>query len=139
MSLYCFGCGTIGPDRWGICNVCNGWYHFVDEDTHLRLIGKSPPIIIHDSMGIGNVVPNVVPDKMHKHYDYAVGAEITSRSQKKRLYEENDLIMVSAKEEWRDKDKPRRTGFAASYAGQKNHQSSAERGGVRTVTGQKVV
>ncbi len=135
MSLHCFGCGAVGTERWALCATCHGWYHFIDEETHQRLTGHQPLLDPRD----GPVVPGVVPDKMHKHYDYAVGAWITSRSQKKRLYAEQDMIMVSAKDAWRNKDKPRSSGFVYSYAGQKNHQSSAERSGVRTATGQEVV
>lgn len=135
MTLHCFGCGAVGHARWAFCDACGGWYHFVDEETHLRLTGKGPPL--SDNSGV--TVCGVVPDKMHKHFDWAVGAEITSRSQKRRLYDDAGMIMVSAKDEWRDKDKPRQHGFVASYAGQKNHQSSADRGGVRTKTGQRVV
>jgi len=133
MTLHCFNCGTLGPERWGQCAGCAGWFHFVDEETHLRLTGKLPPITISGGL------PNVVPDKMTKHYDYASGDWIESRSQKRRIYKAKGMVQVSAKEEWRDKEKPRTSGFVSSYDGQKNHQSSAERDGVRTATGQRVV
>lgn len=91
------------------------------------------------SCNFGGSICNVVPDRMTRHYDYASGDWIESRAEKRRIYKEKGMRMVSAKEEWRDKDKPRKFGHVASYAGQKNHQSSAERDGVRTATGQRVI
>jgi len=164
MMLYCYNCGCSLRDEAesyaDYCANCRGRHWFVTWDeidrSNYHCDGKkrkeqlperevSPsPIVERKLSRIGGgdsdiAVANVVKDKMHKHYDYAVGAEITSRSQKKRVYDENDLIMVSANEEYKDKDKPRKTGFCSSYGGQKNHQSSAERGGARTKDGRQVI
>jgi len=109
---------------------------FKDNDPEIM------PVVAKGCPGKGSNMglAQVVPDRMAKHYDYAVGAMIDSRSQKKRVYKENDMIMVSAKEEYRNKDKPRQTGFAISYPGQTSRRSSAETAdGARTKTGQRIV
>ena len=134
MSLHCFGCGAIGEQKWALCDACGGWYHFVDEETHLRLIGEAPPI-----RTIGGLA-QVVPDRMTEHYDYAVGAVINSRSQKRRVYAENDMIMVSAAEEARKKGAPTMACKTRSYPGQRDCRSSSERWtGARTKTGQQII
>ena len=136
MSWHCFLCGGVGESGWRQCSACGGWCNFVDEDTHQRLNGHRAMFDHSD----GPVQPPVViPDKMARHMDFALGREIESRSQKRRLYKENGIEMVSAKEEYRNRDKPRKSGcgFSCSYDGQKNHQSSAERGGVRSKDGRE--
>ena len=133
-SLHCFGCGAKGEKRWALCKSCHGWFHFVDEDTHLRLIGEAPPIRTMDGLA------QVIPDRMAKHYDYAVGAWIDSRSQKNRVYAENDMIMVSAAEEAKKKGAPTIKCKARSYPGQKDRRSSSEKWtGARTKTGQEMI
>lgn len=81
---------------------------------------------------------SVVPDFMHKHYDWAAGCEITSRSQRNRVYAEKGLNVKSAREFRKQHNLPDHKHRFMSYPGQKDHRSSAETGGVRTKTGQKV-
>lgn len=73
--------------------------------------------------------PNVVPDKLAKHMDYAAGVEITSRSQRNRVYEQMGLQQTSIAERRRKHgtNAPRKPGIAYSYGGQRRHKSTAER------------
>ena len=109
---------------------------FRDNDPEI----EPPTETGHDSKRSEIEICNVVPDKMTKHYDYAVGATIDSRSQKRRVYAENDMIMVSAAEEAKKNGAPTIKCKARSYPGQKNRRSSAEKWtGARTKTGQEMI
>ena len=83
----------------------------------------------------------IIPDSLPEHMDWALGERIASRSERRRKYAAAGLRVKSASEHRRQHGhdmNPLRT-TAITYAGQKNHKSSAERGVVRTGTGQRVV
>ena len=83
--------------------------------------------------------PFVVGDRLTPHMDWAAGQVINSRSQERRVYEQKGLRKKSVAEHYRQHggDKPNMGGI--SYAGQSDHRSSAEKRGVFTKTGQRVV
>jgi hypothetical protein len=104
------------------------------------IITKGEPVVSKRST---LEIPNVIGDELragsHGFYDQGLGAEVRSKSERRRIAEEKGLIMKSPAEEWRDKEKPNVKGRAIIYPGQTSHNSSAERGGVRTKAGQLVI
>ena len=82
--------------------------------------------------------PNVIGDELAKHFDWAAGCEINSKTQRRRIYKEKGLVLKSFSEERRHRDIPK-TGTGYSYPGQKDHRSTAEKAVVRTKTGQRVI
>lgn len=83
--------------------------------------------------------PTVIGDRLTPHMDWAAGQVINSRSQERRVYEQKGLRKKSVAEHYRQHggEKPNMGGI--SYAGQSDHRSSAEKRGVFTKTGQRVV
>ena len=73
--------------------------------------------------------PTVVRDKLAKHFDYGVGCEITSRSQRNAVYAAKGCVPKSFEEYRRQHptNAPSRKGQVVFYPGQKNRRSSAER------------
>ena len=159
---FCYKCGASQHPEYefGTCWNCHGrhWYvpwEVVDrsryhDDGSKRKTRLPEPEVPDDpppeQSVVGNTdnsstfpVPQVARDKQHKYFDWSCGQEITSRSQKKRIYKDLDMIEVSAKDEYRDKEKPRVRGRAVTYGGQKDHRSSAETDGVRTADGRRVI
>jgi len=84
-------------------------------------------------------VPHVVGDKLAKHMDWAAGREFSSRSERKRVYKNMGLNLTSAAELRRKHGMLRKIGGIYSYAGQKDHRSSAEKPLVTTKDGVEVV
>ena len=167
-GYFCWNCGCPGPGGTHYCSHCRDEHHFItaeqivtirydykfgdnqmpepDIDAELKpehfqieYIPDEPEAVAVIDNSSTLEVPQFTRDKQHKYFDYTCGAEITSRSQKRRIYEQQGLVEVSAKDEYRDKEKPNTKGRAVTYGGQKNHKSTAERGGVRTKTGQQVI
>jgi len=145
IDLYCYNCGAVGHQQVGQCESCDGWHSFVKLDIHRMLCRDDPErakTLPQTALRSGELtigVPNVSGDKLHKHMDWSLGQEITSKSQRKRLDEQLGIERVSVHDEYRNKEKPRVKGRSVSYAGQKDHTSSAERGGVRTADGRQVL
>ncbi len=85
--------------------------------------------------------PSVIGDRLLPHMDWAAGCEITSKSQRRRIYAAKGLSIKSADEHRRKHGGLEKRGKAGIYPGQTNFRSSAERGldEVRTKTGQRVV
>jgi len=125
MKYHCIECDSPHPKGWGKCNDCGTFGNGIPDEC-------GPPF-----GGAG--IANVIPDSFTPHMDWSLGMMVSSRSQRRRLYAENDMHMKSVKESFKDKDTPNVNGHVVSYAGQKFHKSSAERGGVRTKTGQLVI
>tara|TARA_Y100000310_G_scaffold343676_1_gene452419 strand:- start:135 stop:506 length:372 start_codon:yes stop_codon:yes gene_type:complete len=123
--MICIACDNPTEAGWHQCAHCGAWGNGVPEE--------------HGAPPSEGGLPSVVGDELRPHMDWSLGEVVSSRSQRRRRYEESGMIMKSAKEVYRNKDKPNNTGRAVSYPGQKNHKSSAERGGVRTKTGQRVI
>ena len=73
--------------------------------------------------------PTLIADGMERHFDYAIGREVDSKSERARVYREMGVNLTSAAE-WRrrhgdgDYTKP---GKAVSFAGQTHRKSTAER------------
>lgn len=125
---YAFRCPQVGlveffdsPGRHK-CPFCNS--------SHATYEAGAPP----KEEGL----PNVIGDKLGKHYDWAAECEITSKSQRRRVYEEKGLRLKSYAEHRRQHGGLQPFGKGYSYAGQKNHKSTDEIA-VRTKTGQRVV
>ncbi len=123
--MICIACDNPTKAGWHQCSHCGVWGNGVPEE--------------HGAPASELGMPNFTPDSLTPHMDWSLGDVVTSRSERKRRYEERGMIMKSAKEVYRNKDKPNVKGKAVSYAGQKHHKSSAERGGVRTKSGQLVL
>ena len=71
--------------------------------------------------------------------DWSVGQTLSSKSERRRLYKQKGMIERSAAEVFREQGTYGTRNAAMSYDGQKDHTSTAERGSVRTKTGQRVV
>ncbi len=71
-------------------------------------------------------VPSIHCDTLPKHMDWAAGCEITSKSQRRRIYAEKGLHEKSYAEEKRQHGGMEHQRVV-SYPGQKNHTSSAEK------------
>lgn len=123
--MICIACGNPTGAGWHECGHCGIWGNGVPEE--------------HGAPASEEGMPNVTPDSFTPHMDWSLGRMVSSRSERNRLYAEGGMNMKSVKEAFRDKDKPNINGKAVSYPGQTNHKSSAERGGVRTKTGQLVI
>ncbi len=143
--LYCYSCGAVGHKQVGDCDGCGEQHSFVDIDVHRMLCRDDPErskTLPQQEPRSGKLtidVPHLTRDKMHKHFDWSLGQEITSKSQRNRLDKKFGMHRVSVHDEYRDKDKPNVTGRVASYSGQKDHKSSAEKCGVRTADGRLVI
>lgn len=72
-------------------------------------------------------MPNIVSDKIPKHHDWAAGCDISSRSQRKRVYKQKGLRRMSLAEYNRKYGHEGNRGVAYAYAGQKNHKSTSEK------------
>lgn len=73
--------------------------------------------------------PALIADGMESHFDYAIGREVDSKSERKRVYEEMGVNLTSAKE-WRRKygDGDYTTpGKAVGFPGQTHRKSTAQR------------
>ncbi len=81
----------------------------------------------------------VIGDKLPRHYDWAAGCWIDSKSARKRIYAAKGLRLKSWKEHVRQHGTTGRKPKVVSYAGQGKHTSSAEREGVWTGDGRRVV
>ncbi len=123
--MICFECGQTTSEGWHQCTHCGNWGNGIPEE--------------HGAPVLEQGTPNVVADSFAPHMDWSLGKVVSSRSERKREYENAGMYMRSVKETYRDKDKPNVKGRAVSYAGQKNRKSYAEKGGVRTKAGQLVV
>lgn len=66
-------------------------------------------------------------DELRKHMDWALGQEVTSKSERKRLYTAKGLREKSYSEHRRQHGAPPKSGVGYSYAGQTNNKSTAER------------
>ncbi len=86
-------------------------------------------------------LPNIIPDTLPKHYDWGAGRSFDSRSRRKKFYEAHGLRLKSAAEHRRQfpGNRAERPGRSITYGGQQDHRSSAERGGVRTKDGTRVI
>ncbi len=85
-------------------------------------------------------MPSIHDDKLRPHFDHAAGCEISSKSQRRRIYKEKGLRLKSYTEHYRHNPKPGpKPGTVISYPGMTSRKSSAERHYVRTKTGQGVV
>ena len=86
---------------------------------------------------------SIITDEVRPFYDHACGAKITSKSQRRKLYAAQGLRLKSVAEHKRqypgEFENKTFNKKAVSYDGQKNHKSIAEREGVRTGDGQRVV
>lgn len=83
--------------------------------------------------------PSMVGDRLKRPYfDYALGQEVTHKSQVRKLIKDKGLQAVSLSEHYRDQKKPHKSSVT-SYAGQGRHTHSARNDGVRTATGQRIV
>jgi len=140
---FCRNCGCPGGVEPHYCPHCRethprvSWKDYLQFQDEQVIEEKKPVKVIDKSSKIG--IPFARKDKMKKHMDWSLGQEITSKSQRDKLDAEHGMIRVSPQEEYRNKDKPRVKGRAVTYAGQKEHTSSAERGGVRTKEGQLII
>ena len=85
--------------------------------------------------------PNVKGDRLPKHWDWSLGTFVDSKSQRDRLCAENGMHMKSIAEHKRQFPETfeGKKGTGVSYAGQKNRRSAAERDGVRTGDGRRVL
>lgn len=82
-----------------------------------------------------NVIPEIRP-----YFDFGAGVQITSRAQRRRAYRERGMNLNSTAEHKRHHgDGCWNPGRVISYPGQQNHTSAAEREGVRTKDGRRVV
>lgn len=124
MKAYDCKCGWKDFDA-GICPVCG--------TPLVEYEAGAPPA--------EDGCPNVIPDNLTPHWDYAAGQMISSRSERKRVYEEKGLIAKSYAEHRRKYGGTTSLPGEKSYSfpGQKDHRSSAEIAGVRTKTGQRVI
>ncbi len=83
---------------------------------------------------------SVIPDTLRSHFDWSVCRQIESRSQRNRIYADKGMNLNSIAEDNRNYgDGCWGRSRAVSYSGQRSHKSTAERGGVRTKTGQRVI
>ncbi len=76
-------------------------------------------------------MPNICGDELRKHFDWSVGAEVTSKSQRRRLYAQKGMIEKSSSEYYREHGAPAVRGRGYSYAGQTSHKSTAEKSVLR--------
>ena len=126
---YAFRCPETGLVEWadcaGVhpCPFCNG--------KHETFQCGPPP----QREG----APYVRGDRISKYFDWSCGCEIDSKTLRKRRYMEKGLVEKSEKEHRKQHNEPKYKPSVVSYAGQKNHKSSAERNWVRTKTGQRVI
>ncbi len=114
---YAFRCTQTGLVDWTDssdpvkCSFCG--------ETHEVFETGAPPA--------EDGTPNIIGDKLLKHMDWAAGCEITSKSQRRRIYAQKGLHEKSYAEEKRKHGGMEKTGTVYSYAGQTNHTSSAEK------------
>lgn len=94
----------------------------------------------------GNPLPegfgiNVIGDEIHgAAHDWTTGQTYTSKCTRDKDYKAAGMNMYGADEFRRKRGSPMpKPGVGISYAGQKNHKSSAERGIVRTASGTRVI
>ena len=112
-TIYgCADCGCREFER-GRCWNCGGNFSVEQQ------CGAPPPVA---------GMPNIVPDSLRPHFDYAAGCRIDSKSQRRRIYAAKGLALNTPKD-WESKfnmplDKP---GPTVNYRGQKLRRSSAER------------
>ena len=71
--------------------------------------------------------PAVVKDKLVKHYDWQIGAWVSSRSERNRLLEQKDLTLVPASEFRQRYGGLEKHGVGYFYPGQRHHRSTGER------------
>jgi len=88
-----------------------------------------------------HLYPSVLGDEINADFDWAIGQKPTSRSNRRDTYKAMGLNMYSANEFQQmhpsDGAKP---GVGISYAGQKDHRSTSERGGaIKTADGRTVL
>ena len=164
-TTVCYSCGCTGNkdnDDVQFCSHCHGrhWFILWSEYDHvkrgfdtgaLKQYGPVPePVLppevkterrvnVGEDKSSAFPVPFTRNDHMMPHMDWSLGKEINSKSQRDALDKQNGMIRVSPQEEYRNKEKPTVKGRAVTYGGQKHHTSSAERGGVRTKDGQRVI
>ena len=72
-------------------------------------------------------MPNVIGDKLPKHHDWSLGEDISSKSERRRKYAENGMVVRSFAERQRRAGRGGKHGVAYSFAGQKDRRSSSER------------
>lgn len=152
--LVCDRCGAplgkeIEDDPPEFCPDCSRRYtqtpvqKWVDYDERQARIdearAKTAPKAKLLPEGVGGIA--FIGDELRgQKMDYSIGKIPTSKSQRKKDYEAAGMFMVSGDEMIRRNGRPMaKPGVAMSYAGQKRHKSTAERGGpVRTATGQEI-
>ena len=129
---WAYRCSETGiiefPESGGkhSCQYCDG--------EHLAYQIGAPPA----EEGIR--APHVIGDELNKHFDWAAGCEIDSKSQRRRIYKQKGLRLKSIDEHYRDNPAPNiPSGKTFSFKGQTNHRTAAERYAVRTKTGQRVI
>lgn len=109
-AFKCASCGWREFDPAGECPQCGGRMKKYRAGAPPKRAGA----------------PNVIGDQLARHMDYSLGEEVSSKSERRRKYaaaglNETTFGEVKAKRELRIRDG---TGF--SYAGQRNHRSTAE-------------
>ena len=73
-------------------------------------------------------MPQLAPrDRLHKHMDWAAGQEISSRSQRRKVYAEKGLVEKSYSDHKRQHGGLDRVPGAISFPGQKDRKSSSEK------------
>ncbi len=102
-AYKCSGCGLVHFDKVPCCGV-----PLIPYEAGLPLLKKG--------------APNVVPDKLPKYHDWALGEDISSRSVRNRRYKEEGLRQKSFRDmpsEERERIKHSTTIY--SYEGQTKH------------------
>lgn len=147
MTYCCPGCGYPSKHINARCpmNLCYETASFIRQDEWQLALDMARDIEKPSEDCEDFVLPqlNVIGDKLHPFYDYACGERIDSKSQRKRIYKKKGLRLKSVAEhkrqypeEFKNKTFQKRL---ISYGGQKKYKSSAEREGVKTGTGQRIV